>query len=99
MSIDDAVQNKVEDILHCGGYCNAESARAIAEEVSKDLQEKISVEMLSLGSEIDKLREMNDRLWDVIHKISEPKFPKMHQFFRFRWLKFWRGWNIRFWQK
>lgn len=100
MTIDELVANRVREILATDGYCTRREATELAKKVVDEMQEGFDKNIAELANEQERLLAMNDRLWDQLQKLSEPKFPKLRQFFHFKWLKFWRNWNINWpWSK
>lgn len=98
MTVDKAIEQKIKTVLCDENYCNKEMSRAIAKEVLTEVKEQFDSDISKLEASIDKLLKMNDRLWDSIHKMTEPRCPRLSYFFHFRWMKFWRNWNLKFWK-
>jgi hypothetical protein len=102
MTIDEAVKLKVESVLKSQEYCTRSQIIEIVEDAIEEAEKHYQRDIDKVNAECYRLLQMNDRLWDAIQKLSEPKFPKVRQFFSFRWLKFWRNWDfswLQFWKK
>ena len=94
MSIDEAVQLAVNNILRDGKYCSEEKSKEIAEEVSQKVRADFEHDLDAVKADFDKMRQREDRMWNIVHRFEEPKFPRVRKFFSFRWL----GWLL-FWRR
>ena len=93
MTIEEAINIRVRELLIAEGYCQRSEIYDIATQIAKEFQEGFDVSIAEVSRENEKLSKRVDQLYDHIQKIAEPKFPKLRNFFSFRWAKFWKNWN------
>ena len=90
--IDEAITARVEEILEHEGFCTRSQSKEIAEEIADVVRGEFNHDIQEVSKELERLLKMNDRLWDAIHGIQLPRYPRLREFFKFRWLMFWRRW-------
>ena len=94
MTIDEAVRSKVEQILSSGGFCTKEQAKKISDAAAKESRDQFTLDMKEMSIEIDKIRERNDKLHDLITSPPLKKFPKLRaclaKYIAFGWIRSWR---------
>lgn len=88
MSIDNAVNQRIKQILDKDKYCNEEKTRLIAQEESKQMQKNIEHDLDELSGKIDSASSRLDRMWDTIQELKSPQISTKKRNF-LKWLKFW----------
>ena len=89
--IDEAVRLKVEQILSNGGFCTKEQVKKISSAAAQEIYEQFSIDVKEITTEVDKIRERTDKLWDVVTNppLKSSRLREWLQKF-LGWLLFWR---------
>lgn len=88
MTIDAAVQSVVGKFLVEKGYATKENVDEIARAIGKEVYEQFQTDVNEVREEIKKISERGDRMWDLLHQVSTPRFAWINRLLRK--LCFWR---------
>jgi len=79
VSLEKAVQDFVKNFLDDNHYCTKQEAQDISQIIADELYTKFNGEVTDIRKAVDEIRQRENRIWDILHEKSAPRFTKLRK--------------------